>query len=536
MAIARRGGIQFRPIVFALIALFSFGIHDAYAQSTGFRQAVAGAASRDSELSAFYKARDFAGLWTGSGGQARARRNALLEAFEQAGDHGLSSTRFDAQRLMAQINAAQTEAQKGAMDVEMSKLFLEYARSIQTGQLTPSRIDGDIKRDVPLRSRLGLIDAFSKSNAGGFLRSLAPSSPEYARLLREKLRLERVLGTNGWGADVPVTKMQPGSSGGNVVRLRDRLIAMGYMSPSATQTYDANIQAAVQRAQQAYGLSPDGVAGTGTIRALNVSAAQRLQSVIVAMERERWMNRPRGSRHVWVNLTDFTAVIMDNDRPTFTTRSVVGANRDDRKSPEFSDIMEFMVINPSWYVPRSIVTKEYLPMLKGNRNAVSHIDITDSRGRVVPRSSINFGQYDEKTFPYSMRQPPSNGNALGLVKFMFPNRYNIYLHDTPSKSLFSRQVRAFSHGCIRLNDPFDFAYALLARQVANPQAFFQEKLATGREQRVNLNQPVPVHIVYRTAFTHTTGQLNFRPDVYGRDARIWNALAARGVQVRSNGG
>jgi murein L,D-transpeptidase YcbB/YkuD len=324
-----------------------------------------------------------------------------------------------------------------------------------------------------------------------------------------------------------------GASGDAVVNLRNRLIAMNFLERTATQTYDAAIQAGVQRFQQAHGLAVDGDAGAGTMRALNVPMASRLQSVIVAMERERWNNRPRGSRHVWVNLTDFTASIVDNDRVTFSTRSVIGALPADRETPEFSDVMEFMVINPSWYVPRSIVTKEYLPMLQRNANAVRQLDVTDSKGRIVSRGSVNFNQYNEKTFPYSMRQGPSEGNALGLVKFIFPNKYNIYLHDTPSKSLFGRQVRAFSHGCIRLNDPFDFAYALLAKQESDPQGFFQSRLSTGREARVNLNEPVPVHIVYRTAFTNVTGSLQFRPDIYNRDARIWNALAREGVAVRA---
>ena len=237
-----------------------------------------------------------------------------------------------------------------------------------------------------------------------------------------------------------------------------------------------------------------------------------------------------------MNLTDFTASIIDNDAVTFQTRSVIGANDSARRSPEFSDVMEFMVINPSWYVPRSIATKEYLPRLQSNRNAVSHLEITDSRGRVVNRSNVNFSQYSARTFPFNMRQPPSRGNALGLVKFMFPNQYNIYLHDTPAQNLFGREVRAYSHGCIRLNDPFDFAYALLAKQTADPEGFFQAKLRTGAEARVNLNQPVPVHIVYRTAFTDVRGTLNFRRDIYGRDGKIWNALSREGVALRAVGG
>ncbi|RYG92331.1 murein L,D-transpeptidase [Loktanella sp. IMCC34160] len=505
----------------------------AAAQVTAFRQAVAEAAARDDDLATFYRGREFEGIWTGSTAADRNRRNALMRAFAGAGDHGLPMGRYDADAIMARLEAAQTPAEKGAMEVELSRLFLQYARDIQTGMLTPRSIDSGLVREVPLRPRLGTIQAFAQSNPQSFLRSLPPSSPEYARLLREKIRLERLLANGGWGPVVPARSLEPGDSGNAVVALRNRLILMGFMDRSATQSYDASVQSAVQRFQQSHGLNADGVAGQSTMDEINVQLEQRLQSVIVAMERERWLNRPRGARHIWVNLTDFTAAIVDNDRVSFVTRSVVGANASDRRSPEFSDVMEFMVVNPSWYVPRSIIVNEYLPQLQRNPNAAGQLLITDSRGRAVSRGSVDFTQYNARTFPFSMRQPPSNGNALGLVKFMFPNPYNIYLHDTPAKSLFSREVRAYSHGCIRLNDPFDFAYALLARQTNNPEEYFQSILRTGNETRVDLADPVPVHIVYRTAFTNVTGSLQFRRDVYGRDRQIWNALAREGVAVRA---
>jgi len=249
------------------------------------------------------------------------------------------------------------------------------------------------------------------------------------------------------------------------------------------------------------------------------------------MERERWTNMERGRRHVLVNLTDFSATIVDDEVETFRTRSVIGAEMPDRQTPEFSDVMEHMVINPSWYVPRSIVVNEYLPQLKRNRNAASQILITDRSGREISRNAIDFSRYDARSFPFSMRQPPSNSNALGLVKFMFPNRWNIYLHDTPAKSLFGREVRAFSHGCVRLNDPFEFAHALLAAQEDDPEGFFRARLNSGRETRVSLETPVPVHLIYRTAFTDPEGRLEFRRDVYGRDAAIWAALAREGVAI-----
>ena len=316
-----------------------------------------------------------------------------------------------------------------------------------------------------------------------------------------------------------------------MVALRNRLIRMGYLGRTVSDSYDAAIQQAVQAFQQDHGLATDGVAGPGTLAELNVDIEQRLHSVVVAMERERWLNRPRGDRHVLVNLVDFHARIVDDGKVTFKTRSVIGKNTDGQRSPEFSDVMEHMVINPTWNVPRSIATKEYLPALQRNPWSNGHLNLINSRGQVVDRGAVDFNAYNERNFPFDIKQPPSERNALGLVKFMFPNRYNIYLHDTPSKSLFAREQRDFSHGCIRLADPFDFAYALLARQESDPQGVFQSILRTGRETVVPLDQPIQVHLIYRTAMTEPGGRINFRGDVYGRDAAIWSALEQAGVTL-----
>jgi len=501
------------------------------AQVTAFRQAVAETAARDDDLAAFYRARDFEGIWTGSSEEVQARRHAFLGALADAGAHGLPAARYDPADVIAMLQGADTAADQGRVEVEMSRLFLQYATDIQTGVLVPGEVITAIRREVPYRDRFETLDNFSDAAPAAFLRSLPPASPEYTRLMREKLRLEMLILTGGWGPVIPGGALEPGASGERVVALRNRLIAMGYMDRSATQTFDAVMQTAVQMFQEAHGLTQDGVVGQGTLEQINVSIEERLHAIIVAMERERWTNAPRGDRHVWVNLVDFTATIIDNDRVTFRTRSVIGATAGDRQTPEFSDVMEFMVINPSWYVPRSIVVNEYLPALRSNPGAHGYLEITDSSGRRVNRSAANFGGYSASSFPYAMRQPPGPRNALGVVKFMFPNVYNIYLHDTPSRDLFGREVRAFSHGCIRLNDPRDFAYALLARQTDDPQGFFQERLNTGAETRVDLEVPVPVHLDYRTAFTLVTGALNFRGDVYGRDRRIWEALAREGVVI-----
>jgi L,D-transpeptidase YcbB len=502
----------------------------AAAQMTAFNQAVAVAAAKDRDIAAFYKARDYAPIWTGR--EDASRRNAFFATIARVGDHGLAGAGYDADALIAAFRAVRSERARGQLEVEMSRAFLAYARDVQTGMLSPSKVDSGIARDVPLRDRLSTIQAFAESSPSAFLKSLPPSSPEYLGLMKEKLALERLLGQGGWGPRVQAKVLKPGQSGTAVVQLRDRLQAMGYLGRSASQDYDATLQKAVQDFQSDHGLTADGVAGESTLAEINVDPVARLQAVIVAMERERWTNMERGERHIWVNLTDFTAKIVDDGKVTFVTRSVVGKNGKDTRSPEFSDQMEFMVVNPTWNVPRSITTKEYLPLMQANPDAAGHLTIIDAAGRAVSRSSIDFSQYTAKTFPYAMKQPPSDGNALGLVKFMFPNKHNIYLHDTPSKSLFNREVRAFSHGCIRLGDPFDFAYALLARQTKDPVGDFKRYLATGVETVVSLHQPVPVHIVYRTAFTAPKGKMNYRRDIYGRDGRIFEALAKAGVVLR----
>ncbi len=498
-----------------------------------FAQAVAEAAVDNEEVAAFYREIDYAPVWTGQSNGERARLVALLQAIGSAEAHGLPVTNYDTDRLLASMRDVSSQRDLGRIEVELTGLFLTYAHQIQTGILIPKQIDRNMARDPNRRDGTELLQSFlAADNPEEFMRSLVPTSDEYARLMRKKLELERLLAAGGWGPTVNAGALRPGESGPAVVALRNRLIAMGYLGRSATMTYDADIQRAVQMVQEDMGFEPDGVAGPNTIQAINTPIGERLKSVIVAMERERWLSIDRSQRYVWVNLTDYTARIVDGGKITFETRSVIGQRAADTQSPEFSDVMEYMEVNPAWNVPRSISVGEYLPgMIASGGASAAHLQLIDGAGRVVPRSAVNWGAYSARNFPYDLRQPPGRGNALGLVKFMFPNRFNVYLHDTPSKSLFLRERRAFSHGCIRLQKPFEFAYALLAAQTDDPQGTFHRVLDTGQLTRISLETPVPTHLVYRTAFTDARGRMNYREDVYGRDAKVWNALVQAGVTL-----
>ncbi len=503
-------------------------------QFSTFSQAVAESVGENDGLAAFYRDRDFAPLWTGGSAEDRARRVALFEAISMADDHGLPVERYNLDRLRARMAQASNGRERGLLELEIANTYLRFAHDLQSGIIDePSRIDSGIKRVLPRRDDAELLARVAEGDPRAAFRSLIPSSPEYTRLLRAKLMIEHKIAHGGWGQVVPAGKLEPGQSGGAVIALRDRLTAKGYLKPHLGTTYDARVTEAVRSFQIDHNLEADGVAGASTMRAINTAPEERLKSIIVAMERERWLNLPegRGKRHVLVNLVDYHAQIIDDDKLTFETKSVIGHQAHDRRTPEFSDVMEHMVINPYWFVPRSIIVKEYLPLLRANPGAVSHLQIIDSRGRVVGRGG--FSQYSARSFPYSMRQPPGPRNALGSVKFMFPNKYNIYLHDTPSQHLFAREVRTFSHGCIRLDDPHDFAYALLAKQEDRPEQYFQRILKSGANTKVMLDEPVPVHLIYRTAFTQAKGHMNYRDDIYNRDAKIWQALANAGVALRT---
>ena len=489
-----------------------------------FRQALAEGVGESRALSTFYRETGYAEVWTGA--EHAARRTALVSALSRAGEHGLPPERYDLPGLLAAFNAVQTERDRGFVEARASLTFLQYSRDVHSGVLDPSTIIADIVRDLPRPDPAELMRDFVAAEPGSFLRNLAPNAPEYARLFHAKRELEDTIATGGWGPRVQAGSLRPGESGPSVIALRNRLIAMGFMPRVATARYDGMMQRAVQEFQVAHGIDSDGVAGNATITALNVEPEARLRNIVVAMERERWLNIPRGDRHVWVNLTAWRPRIVDFDQVTFETRSVVGSRAN--QTPEFSDIMDHMEINPDWTLPRSIVAEYWGALVGGGAN---HLNLVDGQGNVVPREYIDLAAYSPTTLPFNVRQPPGPGNPLGEVKFMFPNPHAIYLHDTPSRSLFGRTVRAFSHGCVRLQDPRDFAYALLAVQETDPVDYYGRIRRSGRETHVNLLTPIPVHLVYRTAFTSVTGRMNYRNDIYGRDERLYDALISAGVEV-----
>ena len=491
-----------------------------------------GDGARAESIAAFYRARGFAPIWTAGDDEARERLRALAAMMARAGDHGLPADRFDPAQLRTILATANGPDARAAAEIRITGVFLDYADALSAGIVDPRKVDDAMKRTVRHRDPGELLAEVAGPHPGRALRAIAPMSTEYVRLMAQKRRLEAVIRRDAWGAPIRSGTLRPGETGADVTALRERLVAMGYLGRHLSGRYDDAMTAAVSSFQTDMGLEVDGVAGPDTIRTLNVSAEDRLGAVLVAMERERWINDPRDKgRVIVVNLPEFVARVMDDGREVFSTRAVVGAAEDGKPTPEFSDEMTHMVVNPSWYVPPGIIKRDYLPKLQSNPYALSQYEIVDRKGRPANRAA-GFRQYTAGSFPFSIRQKPGPDNALGRVKFMFPNPWSIYLHDTPAKNLFDRDRRTYSSGCVRLADPFGFAHLLLARQESDPEGTFNAILNTGRERRVNLDAPIPVHLIYRTAFTDARGHLHFRADVYGRDAKVLAALERAGVTSR----
>lgn len=492
-----------------------------------------------------YAAQGYAPIWTTAEGGLSERGKVLLDVLADAADHALPVAKYQSAALSAR--AATAASDLAGYEADLSRAFLTYAKDISTGLLDPRSVDRELHIDLEVTDPRDLISGASKAaNMAAFLDALAPSDPVYRRLVERYAAFRTMASSDIWGS--PVAKgrtMRPGERSNRIAQTRARLTAMGdldpnvyenvYDTPSTTAKaadgtqlaaadfktdapvlayeptlFDDHMVTALQSFQARHGLNLDGVIGPATLAQINVSPATRAEQIAVNLERMRWMNRDLGNRHILVNLAGFTMDVMVNGKSDFSQRVVVGKARKHR-TPEFSDEMTHMVINPSWYVPMSIAREEILPKLENDPDYMVNRNMRMVNGRII--------------------QAPGRGNALGTVKFMFPNRFAIYLHDTPSKRLFQRDVRAYSHGCVRVERPHDFAEYLLTGQQADPRGYFNAILNRGRERRVNLDNPLPVHLTYRSAWIDANGVEQFRGDIYRRDSKIAAALKAGGVSI-----
>lgn len=480
----------------------------------------------------FYEARDFQPIWADGNPKNML---ALLTALEQAPTHGLPVERYNTTALEDLWMAGSSPEQLAALELAAAQSYTIFAQDMTSGMLNPRSIHREMNgtRYVPEISDV-MANAAAAKDMVAFYKGLAIDTDEYNGLLELKRDLETLVSSEGWGPLVPSGRtLRPGQTTDRVLALRVRLNQRDYdVGDLTSPVYDDALVEVVKLFQTDFGLNADGLAGPQTLSSINAQPDGRLKQVIVNLERVRWMNYDLGDRHIYVNIPDFRASVVDNGEDTLNFRIVVGTGRN--QTAEFSDTMTHMIANPTWHVPNSIASEEYLPKLQNDPTVLARSNIrmlVRGSGQEVDSTMIDYSAYTEDNFPFVLQQRPSRSNALGRVKFMFPNKYNIYLHDTPSKSLFNRDARAYSHGCVRVQNPFDLAHTLLSLQEDDPESAFDAVLRTGRETRIDLAAPIPVHLVYRTVWIDGEGDAQYRHDVYGRDKLVFKALAAAGVTI-----
>jgi L,D-transpeptidase YcbB len=494
----------------------------------------AGAGEREAILG-FYETRGGAPFW-----DERGRAEALVAIFEAAGAQGLAPARY--------LELVPEAAEGTAREAALSRAYLRLARDLTGGLVAPSSVDDEINLAPERPEDADLMARLAGASVEEAVAGLEPPGEEYRALVAEKARLEALAAAGGWGERVPEGPvLREGDRDARIPALRQRLERLGLRGGGGDRgggadrgcagdgcggrrsRFDAGLAGALARFQAAYGLHDDAVLGAQTLAALNASVDDRIGQILVNLERLRWLG-DLGTRYVHVNIPDYTVSVIEDGEAVYHTRSVVGQRS--TQTPEFSETMTYLVVNPTWYIPDSIAKRVYLPQLRQDPTVLArnNMRLFTRSGTEIDPALVDFATLGD-AFPFRVRQNPSPGNALGRVKFMFPNQFAIYLHDTPARELFARDGRAFSNGCVRLEDPFEFAHYLLAPQLDDPEATFAAWVAAESERYVTLEEPITVHIVYRTAWADAEGGVQYRADVYGRDRRVLEALAARGVAM-----
>jgi murein L,D-transpeptidase YcbB/YkuD len=354
---------------------------------------------------------------------------------------------------------------------------------------------------------------------------LAPRHPAYARFRAALLRYREIAARGGFETVPEGPKLALGAEGPRVLALRRRLVAEGDLTGEQAEgsVFDAALEEGVKRAQARFGLEPDGVAGRATLAALGVPAAARVDQIRVNLERARWVLYALQGRLVLVDVAGFELRYFDPDGE-WRTRVIVG--RPYRRTPIFRSTIRYLVLNPTWTVPPTILAQDVLPAMRRDRSYLARkaLRVLDSRGREVDPRNIDWARTSAKGFPYQLRQDPGPENALGRIKFMFPNPYAVYLHDTPSQALFGKSERAGSSGCIRVEHPIHLAELLLADPGKWSREAIERAIATGKTQTVNLREPVPVILMYWTIDVDPDGTVYFKRDLYQRDPPVLRAL------------
>ena len=418
------------------------------------------------------------------------------------------------------------------LDVALTDGVLRYAQHLSQGRVTPESLSPQwlarrrvSTRDIPAE----LAQALSEDRLKAYIESLHPKGQAYRRLRKTLQQYLQIMRSGGWPVIAPGPTLQRGDKGFRVEALTQRLKITDDWSPDMPEDpaeYDEIVEAAVKRFQRRHGLRADGRVGKRTRTELNIPVEQRITQLQLNMERWRWFPDSLGDRYLLVNIPAFELSVVEGDTQIESMRAIVGRKR--RQTPILSGRMTYLELNPFWNIPRKIARRDILPKAVSDptyltRQGIKIFDSWDEQARELDPTGITWENLSADYFPYRLRQDPSEVNALGRVKFIFPNPQSVYIHDTPGKALFNRQQRNLSSGCVRLETPLVLAQYLL-REQGWDLTRLETIIENEQRQTVLLDNPIPVHLVYFTAWVEANGRVNFREDIYERDRRLQFAL------------
>ena len=487
----------------------------------------------DKILFDIYRNNDFHPFWV-TNGKPGQRAKDIFAVLRDANKHGLNPSSYLVNNISKFWKSDDT-ASLVRLDIILTLGMVRYVADQREGGLEPRQIDPELfatARDVEVDWKAVFQTAFKTRDMKAFLVNQAPPFLQY-KLLKKKLAEYRMIAAAGGWSSVPAGRvLKTGMAGSRVTLLRKRLAITEELVAKNSQStvFDQQLLEAVKKFQARHNLSPDGIIGGQTLLALNVPVESRIQQIIINMERYRWLKRLNNVQMVAVNIAAFEVIAGRPGKFHISMPVIVGKNY--HETPVFNDTIKYVVFNPYWNLTPSIARNETLPKLKDDPNYLQKQNMRIFQGwqsdaveldpATIDWSTVSKKQMDQ----YHVRQDPGPNNALGTLKLIFPNKYDVYLHDTPSHNLFKRDKRALSHGCIRMARPAEMAAWVLGGEKKGWSVQrVNDIVATGKRQVVTLDQPMPIFILYRTASVREDGELYFYNDIYGRDKLLMQSLS-----------
>jgi len=477
------------------------------------------------KLKHFYEKRDFLPIWLDNG-RATLKAEVLRDVMVSADREGLDPTEYHAPAILAMWGAKSARS-LARLELLMTDALLRYGVEVNVGYQYPQSVDHDWHVKPRQINEVAVLEgALTAENTLEYLKALSPPHQSYANL-KQTLAYYRLLMLAGdWPLIASGPSLKIGMHHPQIPLIKARLFREEYLTVNddvESDYFDQSLVKAVRQFQANYGHEVDGIVGRRTRQSMSVSLLDRISAIKHNMERWRWVPRDLGQRYVMVNMAGYKLDLVERGESVLEMPVIVGKTY--RAAPAFIDNIDYLEVNPTWKVPPRIAKEKFLPKLQKDANflAKNQLRIYDSWGKKakeVNPENIDWHKYNENWLPYKFVQQPGKRNSMGLVKFMFPNKYRIYLHDTPQKNLFKRYVRTLSSGCIRVSKPFVLANKIMESEKNWSGKTVESLLGSGETKVIHMREPLPVYLMYWTAWVDEDGKVNFRNDVYQRNKQI----------------